>query len=170
MIQYVKGDATDPVGYGYKILVHCCNDIGAWGAGFVLAVSKKWPNVKKEYDDLAYLHKYQKGTNCGTIDLGMVQFVLAEHNKSHNLQVANLIGQRGVAVPVMGRRPPICYDAIDIGLEKVAKEAERIFATVHMPRMGCGLAGGDWRVIEALIHKNLTDNDIPVFVYDPKEV
>jgi hypothetical protein len=33
-IKYVKGDATKPVDTDpktNKIIIHCCNDIGAWG-------------------------------------------------------------------------------------------------------------------------------------------
>ncbi len=49
MINYVKGDATSPIGDGVKLIVHVCNDIGAWGAGFVLALSKKWITPEKQY-------------------------------------------------------------------------------------------------------------------------
>ena len=42
-INYVIGDATQPIGDGAKIIVHVCNDIGGWGRGFVLALTKKWP-------------------------------------------------------------------------------------------------------------------------------
>ena len=33
-----------------------------------------------------------------------------------------------------------------------------------MPRIGCGLAGGKWAVVEPIIQRAL--EDIPVFVYD----
>lgn len=162
-INYVKGDATAPEGSGNKILVHCCNDIGAWGAGFVLALNKKWIGVSQRYT-----HWYREGyISPGVLDrleLGKVQLVVVEHNKRHRLVVANLIGQEGVG-GYQGR-PSIRYDAIDLGLQRVKNYAETNFSSVHMPRMGCGLAGGDWRVIEALIQKNLTDHGIQVTVYD----
>ena len=41
-IQYRTGDATRPEGDGPKIIAHICNDVGAWGKGFVLALSKRW--------------------------------------------------------------------------------------------------------------------------------
>lgn len=41
-IQYLKGDATNPQVEGNKIITHICNDIGGWGKGFVLAISKRW--------------------------------------------------------------------------------------------------------------------------------
>jgi hypothetical protein len=39
-------------------------------------------------------------------------------------------------------------------------------ASVHMPRIGCGLAGGPWQEIEPLIRRNLTDRSISVTVCD----
>ena len=41
-IRYVIGDATAPEGEGPKVIVHVCNDIGGWGRGFVVALSKRW--------------------------------------------------------------------------------------------------------------------------------
>ena len=39
-INYLKGDATEPTKKP-AIICHVCNDIGGWGRGFVLALSKK---------------------------------------------------------------------------------------------------------------------------------
>ena len=50
-INYIKGDATCPQGKGNKIICHICNDVGGWGKGFVLAVSKKWKQPEAEYRD-----------------------------------------------------------------------------------------------------------------------
>ncbi|WP_253732040.1 hypothetical protein [Listeria monocytogenes] len=41
-ITYLKGDATNPMAKGNKIIAHICNDVGGWGKGFVLAISRKW--------------------------------------------------------------------------------------------------------------------------------
>ena len=48
-INYVIGDATAPQGEGNKIICHICNDVGGWGAGFVMALSKKWKQPVEEY-------------------------------------------------------------------------------------------------------------------------
>ena len=39
-------------------------------------------------------------------------------------------------------------------------------AAIHMPRIGCGLAGGDWSEIEPIIHDELSKHDVAVTVYD----
>lgn len=48
-ITYLKGDATSPQASGIKIIAHVCNDIGGWGKGFVLAISRRWPEPEKAY-------------------------------------------------------------------------------------------------------------------------
>jgi hypothetical protein len=51
-IDYRTGDATDPVGEGARIICHVCNDIGGWGRGFVVALSKRWPEPEAQWNAL----------------------------------------------------------------------------------------------------------------------
>ena len=148
-IQYIIGDATRPIGRGNKIIAHVCNDIGAWGAGFVLAISKRWPQPKTEYLKEKQLHG---------LTLGTVGFVQVEENT----WVANMIAQRDIRSH--DGVPPIRYDALKLCLAAVAIHARELKAIVHMPRIGCGLAGGKWELIEPLIREAL--KDVQVFVYD----
>jgi len=152
-ISYVKGDATNPTSDGNKIIVHICNDIGAWGKGFVMAISKRWKEPERKYREW---FKTQEN-----FALGQVQFVSADDY----LWIANLIGQHKINKDEKGNAP-IRYEAILSGLEKVGKFAIENNATVHMPRIGCGLAGGTWDRIEPLIQSTLIEKNILVTVYD----
>jgi O-acetyl-ADP-ribose deacetylase (regulator of RNase III) len=147
-IKYVQGDATRPIGDGCKVIVHICNDVCKWGRGFVLAVSNRWPSVRCRYLD----HR------LGMV-LGAVQFVKVESD----IYVANLIGQHDIKPGPEGE-PPIRYWAVKEGLQKVRKFAIEHNASVHMPRIGCGLAGGDWEHIGELVRREL--EGIEVTVYD----
>lgn len=147
-INFVKGDATTPQGEGDKIICHICNDVRAWGAGFVLAISKKW-----EAPELAY-----KSMSADDMKLGNVQLVAVEPD----ITVANMIGQHNVREK-NSDYIPIRYDAVRECLQKVSKHAEENNATLHMPRIGCGLAGGDWFEIEKIIHEVV---NVDVTVYD----
>lgn len=153
-IRFLKGDATRPLGEGSKIIVHVCNDIGGWGLGFVLALSERWPEPEAEYRKW-----YETMEN---FELGEVQFVKVEAN----ISVANMIAQHNV-VSIKGI-PPIRYEALDKCLQKVGDRAKDTKATIHMPRIGCGLAGGTWVEVEKLIYENLIGRGIEVFVYDLK--
>ncbi|MFE0817971.1 GNAT family N-acetyltransferase [Streptomyces sp. NPDC058794] len=48
-IRYVRGDATVPSVKGVKVIAHVCNDLGGWGKGFVLAISRRWPEPEAAY-------------------------------------------------------------------------------------------------------------------------
>jgi hypothetical protein len=53
-----------------------------------------------------------------------------------------------------------------LALEKVAELATARGATVHMPRIGTGEAGGSWNIIEGIIRETLVSRRIPVTIYD----
>ena len=148
-IRYVKGDATCPQGGGNKIVAHVCNDVGAWGAGFVLAVSKRWPQAEAAYRGW---HKFGK--------LGEIQMVVV----GSDIFVANMMAQRGFGWS--DGKPPICYDALRSCLKHLAITARRGNATIHMPRIGCGLAGGKWETVESIIQEELISTGLDVTVYD----
>ncbi|MFJ5271659.1 macro domain-containing protein [Streptomyces sp. NPDC088358] len=153
-IMYVRGDATLPSVKGVKLIAHVCNDIGGWGRGFVLALSRRWPEPEKAY---RAWHRDRAHNDFG---LGAAQFVQVERY----VWVANLIGQRGIRRGSKG--VPVRYEAIDAALDRLADRAVALDASVHMPRIGCGLAGGTWSRVEPLITQRLVQRGIAVTVYD----
>ena len=153
-ITYIKGDATSPQAKGVKIIAHICNNLGGWGKGFVLAISKRWPLPEQEYRNW---HRHRANND---FELGNIQIVQVEDY----IYVANMIGQQGMKTGSKG--VPIRYEAVRECLEKLAVEAKGLDASVHMPRIGCGLAGGTWDKIEPLIQETLISNGIAVTVYD----
>ncbi|MER6222835.1 macro domain-containing protein [Streptomyces sp900105755] len=156
-ITYVRGDATTPSGKGVKVIAHVCNDLGGWGKGFVLALSRRWPEPEKAY---RAWHRDRANNDFG---LGAVQLVQVERY----IWVANMIGQRGTRTGSKG--VPVRYEAIDAALAKLADEALERGASVHMPRIGCGLAGGKWSRIEPLIAERLVGRGVAVTVHDHGE-
>jgi len=154
MIKYLTGDATAPVGEGNKIIVHVCNDIGGWGRGFVLALSKRWPTPESSYRAWA-----AKELDL-PFELGQVQFV----EVAKDTWVANMIGQHKTTA--IDGVPPVRYEAIEEALGRVAGFALDNSATVHMPRIGCGLAGGIWGEVESRINLSVCIRNVSVTVYD----
>jgi O-acetyl-ADP-ribose deacetylase (regulator of RNase III) len=154
-IRYIKGDATAPQTAGNKIIAHICNDRGGYAKGFVEAINKRWPGPKRAYRDW-----YRERAN-NDFALGAIQFV----NVETGVWVANMVGQHGLR-PSRSQGPPIRYDAVQSCLAKVAEKARELQASVHMPRIGCGLAGGKWERIEPIIAGQLCEQGIAVTVYD----
>lgn len=154
MIEYVTGDATCPKTNGNKIIAHICNDNGGWGKGFVVAISKKWKEPEVAY------RQWYKDHLGGGFTLGEIQIVKVEKD----LFVANMIAQHGYKSK--NNPVPLNYDALDDCLAKLGAESLKLNASVHMPRIGCGLAGGTWEEISPLIARHLADNCIQTIVYD----
>lgn len=145
-LSFKQGDAT---AISSGILVHVCNDLGAWGKGFVLCVGRAFPEARA-----AYLAQT-------TYPLGSCTFVPTRRG----ILVANLIGQRDIKRHP-GQPPPIRYDAVASGLALVAQRALAEGLEVHMPRIGCGLAGGSWDKIEPLVREALVSRGVSVTVWD----
>lgn len=153
MIQYLRGDATKPC-TGNGIIAHVCNNAGGWGAGFVLAVSKRWKHPEESYRRWA---REKFCPNSGAFELGHTQIVPV----TPDIWVANMIAQDGYGH--IGRIP-LQYDALEKCLGLVADEALDMKLSVHMPRIGCGLAGGTWDKVGPIVEKTLEGVD--VYVYD----
>ena len=58
------------------------------------------------------------------------------------------------------------HHAEEEALARLADKALELGASVHMPRIGCGLAGGTWSRVEPLITERLVRRGIAVTVYD----
>jgi O-acetyl-ADP-ribose deacetylase (regulator of RNase III) len=141
-----KGDLLAARG----ILVHGCNALGLMGAGVALAIRTTWP---------AAYQAYRQRFLAEGLMLGDVQFV----RLADDLVVANAITQQSVA-----RKPGdvmVDYDAVYACFRTVAVKARELQLPVHFPRIGAGLAGGDWNRIANIIDKAL--GDIPGTLWVP---
>jgi hypothetical protein len=165
---YLVGDATKPRGDGTKVLCHCVNDAGGWGAGFVLCL-KKWPHVEKAYRSWSRskwspleipLYTPSDIDVSSAFALGSVQFVQVEDA----LWVANIVGQHRTIR--LGEATPVRYEALEQGFERVHAFCQKHQAAAHMPRIGAGLARGSWPRIAAVIDRALVARGIAATVYD----
>jgi len=155
LLRYRTGDATFPQGGGHKIIMHVCNNLGGWGAGFVLALSKRWKAPEQEY------RKWSAGKV--NYKLGEVQFVFVQTD----VTVANMLAQHGYR---SNDDEPAVVDVKDLELclQKVYQHAFENGSTVHAPRIASGLAGLKWEEVEPLIKKHLVDKGVDVTIYDLK--
>lgn len=133
-LYHVIGDATQPVKKP-ALIAHVCNDIDAWGAGFVVPLGKAYPEVESDFH----------GIHPSDRKLGHTQFVVV----NSDIVVANMIAQRGIRKSQ--GRIPLRYDALHTCLTDVQTMAEKQGLSVHVPRLGAGLAGGSWDVIKSVI-------------------
>lgn len=153
-IHYLQGDATLPRGAGHKVIAHVCNDVGAWGKGFFGDVSRRWSGPETSY------RAWHLGSRTNDFRLGAIQLVQV----GSFTHVANMVAQRDIRPSADG--PPIRYDALHLCLGKLAFLARDLGASIHMPRIATGVAGGRWEGVEPLIAQTLVAAGLDVYVYD----
>jgi len=152
-LTYLKGDAMMPRGGDNRIIAHIVNDkTPRWGAGFGLEIRKKWPFVQEDFLSWASLHG--AALSLGDLHLSKVD---------SSLSVAHMICQHGYGPSA---KPRIRYKAVKTCLDKLGEIAVKHNASIHMPRIGCGQAGGSWTVVWELIDEALCQRGINVTVYD----
>jgi len=163
MITYLSGDATQPQTKGPAVIAHVCNSLGGWGRGFVLSLSDRWAAPEAAY------RRWHRDRVCSKDGVGYVPFALGQIQVvpvGGGLVVCNMVAQAGYT-----RResePSIRYDCLEQCLNSVERmvAASGIPYSVHMPRIGCGLGGSNWGMIEPIVERSLTDKGVPTYVYD----
>lgn len=167
MISNIKGDLFYNVKNvkGNIIIPHVCNNIGAWGSGFVVPLGKKYPDART-----AYLNWYKGEGWYGSGDfvLGNVQIIQVDNN----VFVANMLAQDGITSGSTGDRSrvvdrPLRYDALFQCMDSVAEFAKSIDpqAVIHCPKFGSGLAGGYWGFILNMIEDIWDKRGLDTVVY-----
>ncbi|MGA7174832.1 MAG: ImmA/IrrE family metallo-endopeptidase [Candidatus Acidiferrales bacterium] len=152
-IKYLKGDATQPRGTAGRMIVQVVNDKAiTWGKGFSVAVRKHWPHAQKDFT--RWVFENRREFKLGNIHVAKLE---------ESIELVSLVAQHGYGPSLF---PRIQYAALESCLSQVAVRAKGMGATVHMPRIGCGEAGGDWNIVSEMIDEALCRESIPVTVYD----
>jgi len=163
MISYHIGDALEPINVGKRIIAHIVNNEGKWGKGFVLAISRKYNYLKAWSPETMYKSWYldfcKVNKKSPLLPLGEVQYV----NVEKDVCIANMVAQHTTKWD--NNFPPIRYDALSRCLNSIGQAALTTDATIHMPRIGTGLGGGKWEIVEALI-KEFIPEEVYVNVYE----
>lgn len=157
---YTTADASVPLQEN-TVIIHVVNTLGKWGKGFVLSLSKHYPNVKSDYLDWSKDKK--------TFELGNNQIVAVDENKK--IFVVNMLAQNGIRSSYKDKSCYLDYSSLrsclgDIANFVLEQRANSIELTVQMPRIGAGLAGGNWNKVELLILEELICYGIKCVVCD----
>ncbi len=135
-MRYVHGDLLTS---DLRIIAHGTNTHGVMGSGIALQIRNKWPNVYEAYRSL---HQTQG------LELGTIQPVSTPDGRI----VVNCMTQ-----PAFGRDGGryADYDAIARCIQALNQVAsDNGVVEIGLPKIGAGLGGGDWAVIEGIINSN----------------
>lgn len=155
-INYVEGDLFEQIEGkpGTIIIAHVCNDLGVFGAGFVVPLGRHFPEARDEY------LKWSKSKNSvQPFMLGETQVVFTGKGSFEKRFICNMVAQRGV-----GGVRPLRYNALIKCMETVATLAVDHDIPIHAPMFGSKLAGGDWNLIEKLIEDCWLQRNITVTI------
>lgn len=143
MVKYKKGDLLNADEF---VIAHGCNCVGGFGSGVAGQIAQKWPDVRS-----AYLRQH----NSYGWKLGQVQYVdIGDH-------IITNCGTQQKYVP-----RGIChadYGAIQNCMVKIKTYCKSHGFSLAIPKIGAGLAGGDWNEIEDILTEVFHDYDVTVY-------
>jgi O-acetyl-ADP-ribose deacetylase (regulator of RNase III) len=146
VIKYFKGDVLKS---SADVIAHGCNCRGGYGAGIAQQILQQFPKAEQ-----AYMSKFRsEGWH-----LGEVQIVKVGPKKF----IANCATQDRFGSP-RGGKVYADYGAIEEVMKQLKDLCTEYNYQLAMPKIGAGLAGGDWVKIEAIINKVFHDREVWVF-------
>lgn len=152
-LTYVNGDLFTSEA---NVYAHGCNTRGGYGSGIAGQIARRYPEARD-----AYLEKFRKEG----WKLGQVQFVQVppepDWGNQSDFFIANMATQNTYGGPGVH----VDYDAVGKCFETVLRFCEEGAHTLAIPKIGAGLAGGDWARIESIIRDLLAKYDVQVTCY-----
>lgn len=152
-IKEVDGDALQPRGAGPKLVAHVVPDTNsAWGGnGFASQVRHRFPDVWTQFRSETFAQ--QRAPALGEVFIGAI---------GKDVTVAHMVAQRGIGASGSQR---LRYAALAQCLSEVRAKAQKLGASVHMPRVGTGHGGASWDIVKELIAEELVDKGVATTVY-----
>ena len=148
MLYYEEGDLLDG---SYDIICHQVNCQGVMGAGLAKQIADKWPQVYEAYKEHIEYQKFYKTPVLGTI------------------KVANIVENQKWCVNMFAQDKYGHANAFHIFTDYEAFQSclnnlyetimifdpdNQLGWTIAFPyKIGCGLAGGNWLIIEPMIEE-----------------
>lgn len=151
MLKYVKGDLLSAT---KGLIVHGVNCQGVMGSGVALAIKNKYPGAY--YDYINYVSVETDTGLRGKNLLGRICY----SRVSGQLCIANAFTQQ-----FYGRdgKQYASYSAIEDVMQNLQGYVSSI-TPIHMPKIGCGLGGLEWKEVVPYIEYYLGNRDVTVYV------
>lgn len=147
MIKYVKGDLFRAE---EELLIHGCNCFHTMGAGVAKFVKMYYPEAVI-VDNMTEYGSKEKLGNYSCTD------PIPHYYKGQDIIIVNAYTQFSLG----GNRINVDYDAVKKVMLGIKKDFEGY--TKAMPKIGAGLAGGDWEKIEGIINGVFGDEEVVVY-------
>ena len=156
-IRHVQSDLLDfGEDHGPVTVAHVVNDSAhAWSRrGVAAALAAQWPQAAQAFR--AWTIASPENLRLGKIH------VCEQRDGDRVVNIVSMVAQQGFGPGAVTR---LHYDALHDTLAAVADLAQRTGATVHVPRIGAGQAGGRWDLIENDLAAVIADKGIGLVVH-----
>lgn len=145
MVKHIVGDIMSPPA-PVNVIVHGCNCFHRMKSGVAKLITDRWPEVAKADIELT---KYGDRSKLGQI----IEVPVAD-----NFSVINAYTQYEYGTDT----PKIDYEAFEKAMSLVYEHFALPWNLIAMPKIGAGLAGGDWQILEKILWKIFKDFDVLV--------
>lgn len=168
----VDGDLIEIARRGkFDVIAHGCNCMCTMGAGIAPQMASMFGCDKFEKESTQYKGDINK---LGTIDYKLVNtprlvLGMSPDFGGVDLFVVNAYTQYNYGKNHSdGDKKPVDYEAIAMVMRKM----NHVFKGKHigLPKIGAGLAGGDWDIIKGIIQKELKDCNVTIVNYKPNHL
>jgi len=149
MIKYVDGDLLK-MSDDFDVIAHCCNCFCVMSAGIAPQIKAKFPE--------AY------AVDCATKKGDLAKLGTISYTTETKPTVVNLYGQYDYT----GRRSgnmDLDYDALRSAIKLMKEKFSG--KTFGLPKIGSGLAGGDFTIIEKIIEEEMRGEYVTIVNYVP---
>ncbi len=149
MIRYIDGDLVRDAEQ-FDVIGHCCNCFCTMGSGIAPQIKAKFPE--------AYV------VDCATKKGDLNKLGTITYTENTTPIVVNLYGQ----FDYTGRRRnemDLDYNALRTAIRSMKEKFSG--KRIGLPKLGAGLAGGDWAVIERILQEELAGEYVTIVNYIP---
>ena len=149
-MKIIKGDLVQMAAREeFDVIAHGCNCFCTMGSGIALQIKKEFPS--------AYIADCNS-TKGDINKLGQITYSLLDHGFRKPLFIVNMYTQYQY-----GRDKRYAdYDAIKSCMIKLGERFSAVGVKIGMPKIGCGLGGGDWNIVSKIIEEQLSHRDITI--------
>lgn len=164
----VKGDLIKMAQRAkFDVIAHGCNCFCQMGAGIAPQMAKAFScndSTKYPGESTSYPDRRGDMSKLGNIET-YSWFVFDEEGNRRRLDVVNAYTQYKYGRNHKdGDKNPVDYAAIEMCMKKMNYRFKG--KHIGLPKIGAGLAGGDWEKIKGIIQKEMKDCEVTIVIYD----
>jgi O-acetyl-ADP-ribose deacetylase (regulator of RNase III) len=148
-MKHIKGDLVEMAKSGdFQVVVHGCNCFNTMGKGIAKQIKETWPSA----------YRADCNTDKGSVEkLGSISVAAVG-----SLSIVNAYTQFNYWIPGGNSSDLFEYEAFEYCIKAISSRFGGKGLKFGFPRIGAGLAGGDWPRIEKIIKDGLADEDVTI--------